>query len=172
MSKLLLSLVLSAALHSFIFIEFSKEDISSDLPKGKTNLATVLIKNIKIIPSSSNKSKLNTNSKKIKHVQNEITKKKQAAIQSKYLTMVKKKIEENKVFPFSAKTMGIEGKVEVELTIMKNGEFSIYIAKKSTNEVFNQAVNDLFSKIKIFEPLPKGENSMTVSIPIWYQSDV
>lgn len=172
MSKLLLSLVLSAALHSFIFIEFSKEDISSDLPKGKTNLATVLIKNIKIIPSSSNKSKLNTNSKKIKHVQNEITKKKQAAIQSKYLTMVKKKIEENKVFPFSAKTMGIEGKVEVELTIMKNGEFSIYIAKKSTNEVFNQAVNDLFSKIKIFEPLPKGENSMTVSIPIWYQRDV
>lgn len=172
MSKLLFSLVLSVVLHCFIFIEFLKEDISSDLPKGKTNLATVLIKNIKIITSSSNKSKLNTNSKKIKHVQNEITKKKQAAIQSKYLTMVKKKIEENKVYPFSAKTMGIEGRVEVVLTIMKNGEFSLYIAKKSTNEVFNQAVNDLFSKIKIFDPLPGGENSMTVSIPIWYQKDV
>jgi len=92
-------------------------------------------------------------------------------IKNAYLLKVKRKIEQNKIYPKRAKRLRQEGKVRVSFLITKNGNIrNIKIVGKSSYKRLNNASLELLKKIARFEAIPKelGKNTWTIEVPINY----
>lgn len=93
-------------------------------------------------------------------------------IENTYLSKVRAKIEQNKVYPKVAKRLNQTGKVHISFDILKNGKIeNIRIIEKSKFERLDQASIEVLTKIVSFEAIPSELNKTVwnISIPINYQ---
>lgn len=171
MNKFILALTFSLLIHCILFVGFKVQDLTPKLPQGKTVIGKVTIKNI-VNKTNTKKIKMNSKtSKRSQKIQNDVKSNQISNKQSKYLADVKKIIEENKTYPFVARTMKLEGKTEVDLFIYEDGSYTVSYTLLSEHEVFNQSTKNIFKNIKKFSTLPNGQKSLKISIPVWYELD-
>jgi len=93
------------------------------------------------------------------------------AIKNAYLLKLRKKIEQNKVYPKRAKRLRQEGKVLVSFLVRKNGSIqNIKLVGKSSYKRLDEATLELLKKIARFDAIPEEleKNSWTIEVPINY----
>jgi len=86
-----------------------------------------------------------------------------------YKRLVVAALEKNKFYPPLAKRLGIEGSVEVEITVNRLGEVTEVKVVRGEHKILNRAALKLIKKSKL-PPLPqsyKGE-SLTLTVSIGY----
>lgn len=96
---------------------------------------------------------------------------KKQSIRNEYLLKLRKRIEQNKVYPKRAKRLRQEGKVLVSFLIQKNGKIqNISLKGKSSYKRLDKAALELLKKIARFDPIPKelGKDSWAIEVPINY----
>jgi len=72
-----------------------------------------------------------------------------------YLISVRKKIESKKRYPISARNAGIEGKTEVKLTILKDGQLDkVELIKSSGSEILDNSALESIQSATPFPPIP------------------
>jgi len=92
-------------------------------------------------------------------------------IKAEYLASVRRKIEENKYYPRSAKRLRQTGVVEVKFTILKNGRIAaLEVIGPCKYGRLNNAAKKTLEKIGKFDPIPEGIDSeeFRLKIPIKY----
>lgn len=93
-------------------------------------------------------------------------------IQAKYLSQIRKLIDQNKVYPKRAKRLGQEGRLEVEIILNANGEIiqKSYLSK-TESRFLNSAAEKIFEKITSFGKIPKEITTrpLKVVVPIEYE---
>jgi TonB family protein len=85
----------------------------------------------------------------------------------RFLDTVRKRIEANKKYPFSAMNAGIEGRSGVRLTILMNGQLEdVVITDSSGNEVLDNSALESVRSAAPFPPIPSdvGRNKIEMSI--------
>lgn len=93
-------------------------------------------------------------------------------IENAYLSKVRAKIEQNKVYPKVSKRLNQTGKVHISFDILKNGKIeNIRVLEKSKFEKLDQASVEVLVKIVSFDAIPNELNKSVwnISIPINYQ---
>lgn len=91
--------------------------------------------------------------------------------EEKYLAELLNEISKYRVYPTAARKKGYQGGVEVDVTILRNGEFeSIEISKPSDYRVLDRASARAVSRLKRFKPFPAEieRESWHISIPFRY----
>lgn len=175
MKNLFICFLLSISIHSFIFISFNLIPLKSNFPLGKTVIGKLRISTLKtqnVSPAKNDKTSYKKQ-KDIKH--NQANVKEQIATQNpgknnlEYINYIRKIVEQNKVYPFVARKMKIQGMNEVKVSIAYDGTYQYTLAVLAKNSVLNDATKIIFDKIKKFKPLPKGQTKLELSIPIQYQ---
>ncbi len=93
-------------------------------------------------------------------------------LESQYLSKVRSLIEENKIYPKTAKRLNQTGKVFVSFVITKDGKIKdIKIVKSSDFERLNEAATEILSQIGKFEAIPEKlkKEEFEITIPISYE---
>ncbi|MGB9595781.1 MAG: energy transducer TonB [Candidatus Poribacteria bacterium] len=88
-----------------------------------------------------------------------------------YLASVRKKIESKKRYPISARNANIEGRAEVKLTILKDGQLDkVEIIRSSGSEILDNSALESIQKASPFPPIPDslGQEKIEVSISLVY----
>ncbi len=82
-----------------------------------------------------------------------------------YKSLIRKKIEEHKEYPEWARENGLEGKVWLEFTLLKNGKIvGLKIVKSSDYGVLDRAALNSVEAAAPFPPFPKGINRNRLNI--------
>lgn len=101
----------------------------------------------------------------------EVNKRRQQAAEERYLTELLRAVARHRSYPAHARNRGQQGRVEVNLTILRNGEFqSIAVSKPSSFRTLNKASTRTLSRLKRFKPFPADidRQSWQISIPFRY----
>lgn len=101
----------------------------------------------------------------------EANKRRQLVAEERYLTDLLNAIAIHRFYPDGARRRGQQGSVEVQLTILKNGEFkSIAVSKPSNYRTLNKASTRTLNRLKRFKPFPRDidRDSWKISIPFRY----
>jgi len=84
-----------------------------------------------------------------------------------FLILIRKKIESKKKYPMSARNAGIEGRSEVKITILKDGQLEkVEIINSSGSEILDNAALESVRNAVPFPPIPSnlGRNKIEMSI--------
>lgn len=93
-------------------------------------------------------------------------------LESQYLSKIRALIEENKIYPKTAKRLNQTGKVFVSFVITKDGKIkNIKITKSSNFDRLNEAAMEILSQIDKFEAIPEKlkKEQFEITIPISYE---
>lgn len=93
------------------------------------------------------------------------------AIQNEYLLRLRKKIENNKIYPKRAKRLKQQGKVLVSFSIQSDGVIKgVSLVKGSRYKRLNNAALELLKGIARFDSIPKklGKTTWAIEVPINY----
>lgn len=148
-----------------------KEVKKKDFPK-KEKKVEKKIEEIKEVKQETNNAVPQMNSSDIKSVEKDIDPSLKDTLENEYLAKIRMIIEQNKIYPKSAKRLNQMGKVNVCFVISKNGQIqNIKIVKKSSFERLDEAAIEILTKINSFEPIPEklNKNSWEITVPIVYQ---
>lgn len=149
--------------------------ISTDKTSIKIELNTFTNTSKKQISKSGNKKKKSVKqSMQKKHIsKKKILKNKGTKSEiAKYLSYVRKVVDNAKEYPRMAKRLKQQGKVKIELVLNQVGSILSYkILEESTYSSLNKASLDIFKNIEKFLPLPKSikESEYKIIIPINYE---
>ena len=95
----------------------------------------------------------------------------QLLAEERYLAELLNAIAKHRFYPKNARKKGHQGSVEIELTILKSGEFeSVKISKASNYNSLNKATTRALNRLKSFKPFPTDiqRDSWHISIPFRY----
>ena len=95
----------------------------------------------------------------------------QLRAEERYLAELLNAIARHRFYPKNARKKGHQGSVEIELVILKNGEFeSVKIGKPSNYRSLNKATTRALNRLKRFKPFPSDikRDSWHISIPFRY----
>ena len=85
-----------------------------------------------------------------------------------FLTLVRKKIESKKKYPMSAKNAGIEGRSEVKLTILKDGQLEkVEVIDSSGSEILDNAALESVRNAVPFPPIPPDLRKDKIEMSIY-----
>lgn len=101
----------------------------------------------------------------------EATRRQQVVAEERYLTDLLNAIATHRFYPANARKKGQQGRVEINLTILRNGEFaSIAVSKPSNYRILNKASTRTLNRLKRFKPFPLDidRDSWQISIPFRY----
>lgn len=142
-----------------------------DKPKVKKELAEV-VKKAEVIKQQIQEVNSPKEIKKEKDIENLIDPSELKALENEYLSKLRYLIEQNKIYPNSAKRLNQMGKVQVNFVISKDGQIkNIRIVKDSNFQRLNDAAIEILTKLNKFEPIPEklNKNSWEITVPIVYQ---
>ena len=101
----------------------------------------------------------------------EVTRRRQQIAEERYLTELLNAIAQHRFYPARARSKGQQGRVEVNLTILRSGEFkSIAVSKPSSYRTLNKASTRTLNRLRRFKPFPSDidRDSWRISIPFRY----
>lgn len=101
----------------------------------------------------------------------EANRSRQVIAEERYLTELLNAIAKHRFYPANARKKGQQGRVEINLTILKNGEFkSIAVSKPSDHRTLNIASTRTLNLLKRFKPFPTDidREFWQISIPFRY----
>lgn len=89
-----------------------------------------------------------------------------------FLTLIRKKIESRKKYPMSARNAGIEGRSEVKITILKDGQLEkVEIIDSSGSEILDNAALESVREANPFPPIPSnlGRDKIEMSVYLTFK---
>lgn len=153
-----------------------KIDLPTKLHKPDTHKTDMSIKEVSPKPIDG-KIEISDGSKFIKESPFEIkkpevkfTEEKNKILQN-YLLSVRKKIESKKRYPISARNANIEGRTELKLTILKDGQLDkVEIIRSSGSEILDNSAIESIQKASPFSPIPAilEQEKIEISISLVY----
>ena len=85
-----------------------------------------------------------------------------------FLTLIRKKIESRKNYPISARNAGIEGRSEVKITILKDGQLEkVEIIDSSGSEILDNAALESVREANPFPPIPSNLRRDKIEMSIY-----
>jgi TonB family protein len=89
-----------------------------------------------------------------------------------FLALIRKKIESKKKYPMSARNAGIEGRSEVKITILRDGQLEkVEIIDSSGSEILDNAALESVREANPFPPIPSnlGRDKIEMSIYLTFR---
>jgi len=84
-----------------------------------------------------------------------------------YFSLIREKIEQNKIYPEVARKKGITGKVKLNFSILSNGDIrEIKILSSSGNDILDNSAIETIKRIIPFPPFPKDLQKDSISFVI------